>query len=167
LVACANSQAVILFSQLSKNEFFLSFPMDEPLSFLLIQVCRAHRNLAESRLKDIGLHAGQEGVLLHLAQHEGITPSELATELCVEAPTITKTVQRLQTAEWVTRYPDPQDGRVSRLALTDKGRDAIQPIQDIWNSIEATLLQGFTLTEQALARRLVMQMLENLNTPPE
>ena len=51
-----------------------------------------------------------------------LTFGELAGYEQVAAPTITKAVQKLEAKGLVARRPDPDDGRVCRVALTVAGR---------------------------------------------
>ena len=51
-----------------------------------------------------------------------LTFGELAAHEQVAAPTITKAVQKLEARGLVARRPDPDDGRVCRVALTAAGR---------------------------------------------
>lgn len=69
-------------------------------------------------------------LLRQIADSEPLRPGELATRLGVEASHITRTVQQLQKAGYVTRVPDPDDRRAQRIQLTDAGRRAIDKIRD-------------------------------------
>lgn len=137
----------------------------DSVGFLFIQVARAHRLAAESGLNQIGLHAGQEILLLHLGNQAGLTQSELAHLMNVEAPTITKMLQRMEAANLVERRPDPDDGRVTRVYLTAQGKALREPVVEVWQNLENQFLRGLSEMEQALLRRLFMQLLENLTEP--
>ncbi len=52
--------------------------INETLGYLMVQICRAHRNRAQELLAGIGLHAGQEMLVLRLWTADGITQTELA-----------------------------------------------------------------------------------------
>ena len=137
-------------------------PMEETISFLLAQVCKAHRGAANHLLSEFGLHAGQEMVLLSLWRQCGMTQSQLAEELCVEAPTLTRMVQRLEKAELLARCGDADDARVSRVHITAKGRALQEPVAAVWNQLDVQTLQSFTLEERVLLRRLLLQVQQNL-----
>lgn len=132
------------------------------LSGLIIQACRAHRNYAESAMNALGLHTGQEMILFQLWREEGLTPSQFASTLCVEPPTVTKMLQRLEAAGFVERKQDSDDARVSRVYLTPAGRALEQPVCEVWTRLEAQTTQGISEVEQALLARLLRQMAENL-----
>ncbi len=135
---------------------------DENIGVLLAHICKAQRNLAETEFNKLGLHAGQERVLLSLMDEESVGQSDLVTHLCVEPPTVTKMLQRMEQAGWVERRQDDQDGRVSRVNVTAQGRALRQPILQVWNDLEKRMLANMTVTEQTLFRRLLIQALANL-----
>ncbi|MEV5707077.1 MarR family transcriptional regulator [Actinoallomurus sp. NPDC052274] len=56
---------------------------------------------------------------------------ELATLLGVEAPHVTRQVQRLERADFVERVPDPDDRRAQRVRITPKGADAVECIRAV------------------------------------
>ena len=129
---------------------------------LLVQICRAHRNLVSTALDTLGVHAGQDYALYQLAVREGSAQSELAEALCVDPSTVTKMLVRLERDGLIVRRSDIQDGRVSRVYLTERGTALVQPVVDIWNRTEARLEAGLGDAERLLLRRLLLQVLENL-----
>ncbi|MGW4983580.1 MarR family winged helix-turn-helix transcriptional regulator [Streptomyces mirabilis] len=68
-------------------------------------------------------------LLRQMADSEPMRPGELAARLEVEASHITRQVQELQRAGYVSRAPDPDDRRAQRIELTPVGRDAIDRIR--------------------------------------
>src|SRR5262249_32368675 len=113
-------------------------------------------------LAAIDVHVGQEHAVYRLAIQEGITQTQLAEALCVDASTVTKMLLRLERDGVVERKPDGKDARIQRVYLTPRGKTLVQPVIDIWIQAEAQLMAGMTETEQALLRRLLLQVLSNL-----
>ncbi|MFW6690283.1 MarR family winged helix-turn-helix transcriptional regulator [Streptomyces sp. MAR4 CNX-425] len=69
-----------------------------------------------------------------LRQVEGAEPlrlGELAGQLGVEASHVTRQVQQLQKAGYVSRVPDPDDRRAQLIQLTGEGREAIARIRAV------------------------------------
>ncbi|HZA39662.1 MAG TPA: MarR family transcriptional regulator [Actinomycetota bacterium] len=62
--------------------------------------------------------------LMELAAAESLRPASLAQRLRLEKSTVSRLVRQLEKRSWVTRAPDPEDGRAVQLRLTDAGRDA-------------------------------------------
>ena len=133
------------------------------VGYLLVQVMKAHRKRAETGLNDFGLHIGQELILFQLDGQDGRTQSELADALCVEAPTVTKVLQRMETAELIERRQDAGDARVSRVYLMPKSRQLIEPLRGLWAEVEQKTIKGLSEPEVMLLRRLLLQIVENLS----
>jgi DNA-binding MarR family transcriptional regulator len=72
-------------------------------------------------------------------------------------------LQRMEHAGLIERRPDPEDARVSRVYLTPRGRALEQPVLEVWKQLEAQTVAGLSVIEQALLRRLLMQMVANLS----
>ncbi len=96
-------------------------PISDTIGALLVQVCRAHRNKAQQLLSKIDLHPGQEFLLASLWPQDGLTHTEVAENLCVQPATVTRMLDRMETAGLVQRQTDSGDQRVSRVYLTEKG----------------------------------------------
>ena len=134
----------------------------ETLNYLLVQIARSHRNRAQELLSGIGLHVGQELLLLHLSLGDGVTQSELAEEICVQPATLTRSLDRLTRAGLVERRVDAEDQRVSRVYLTEEGRAQRAPIEQIWRELEAWSFANLTTEERLLLRRLLLQVYTNV-----
>lgn len=139
-----------------------SHSIHDTTGFLLVQICRAHRNRAQELLGRLNIHPGQEMMLLRLWSAEGVTQSEVAEQLCVQPATVTRMLDRLERTGLVQRQADTADQRVSRVYLTEVGRGLIAPIQKVWQELESVSFQNLTLAEQILLRRLLLQVYENL-----
>jgi DNA-binding MarR family transcriptional regulator len=133
------------------------------LGYQLLQVHKAHRARAEAALNKLGLHAGQEMLLFRLWIEEGIPQSQLAASMGVEPPTATKMLQRMEHTGLIERRPDPEDARISRVYLTERGRALEQSVLEVWKQLEAQTVVGLSATEQALLHRLLMQVSANLS----
>ena len=134
------------------------------LGFQIIQVSKAHRQSAEKVLNALGLHAGQEMIMLQLWIEEGLTQSYLAERANVEPPTMTQMLQRMERCGLVERRQDAQDGRISRVYLTERGRELEKPVLQAWEYLEEQTLTGLSDVERALLRRLLSQVRTNLSS---
>ncbi len=129
------------------------------------QLARANLALARAfteRLKSMGVYLGQELILLALQEEDGMTQSQLAARHCVDLSTITKVVQRMERAELVLRRPDPDDARISRVYLTEKGRALCEPCWQAWIDLEQQLTQGLSEAERVLLHRLLSVIASNM-----
>lgn len=128
----------------------------------LIRAHRAHHRLGLERLKRMGLYTGQEMLLLSLQREDGMTQSQLATLHHLDLSTITRVVGRIESSGLVELRPDPADARISRVYLTEKGRNLCEPAWQVWLDLEKQLTRGLTDTEQVLLRRLLETVAGNL-----
>jgi DNA-binding MarR family transcriptional regulator len=141
-------------------------PEYESINFLLGTICRAQRGKMNEALTAIGLYAGQEIFLWHLWRQDGLTQSQMVERMCVQPPTVSKMIDRLEKAGLVERRPDTEDSRISRVYLTEQGRKSQAAVRDIWVSIEQQITGGLSIEERIVLRRLLLQVHENLNYSP-
>lgn len=139
--------------------------MSDTLCYLIARVAKAHRCLLGSMLADYQLHIGQENLLMLLWECDGRSQSELSDLMEVEPPTVTKMLNRLEKGGLLERQRDPIDARICRIYLTDAGWALEEPVQQIWQDLEARLTAHFTVEEQIILRRLLMQVRRNLDGP--
>ncbi len=137
-------------------------PIQAPLGCLLAQVCKLYRASTIAHLETIQMHVGQEVILTRLWINEGLTHSELAEQLFVSAPTITNMLKRMEKTGFIERCQDSEDQRVSRVYLTDAGREIRGSVEALWLEIDEQAFAGFSTDEQMFFRRLLMQVQDNL-----
>ncbi|WP_113699744.1 MarR family winged helix-turn-helix transcriptional regulator [Nonomuraea lactucae] len=111
------------------------------LSYAIFTLARAHRAYAAGMLRDLGLHPGQELLLMQLFDRDGQTQSELLESVGLDHSTVSKSLRRLQEAGLLTREPAEHDRRVQLVRLTDKGRAMREPIQAMWSALEQVSVQ--------------------------
>ena len=140
---------------------------EKSLLMLFGQVAHLQLLQAYNLLETFGVHPKQVPVLMILKHHEGLSQRELVDILCVKAPTVAVTVKRLERAGYVERRRDAADQRVSRIYLTEYGKQAIEKIPSHMKQVEEKAIEGFTPEEILLMRRLLLQMRDNLTTSSE
>ena len=134
-------------------------------TYLMVRIAKAQRGLVSSALARMNLHIGQEILLMELWQQDGLTQTELCDRLCVEPPTLTKMLRRLEKTKLLEKRKDCKDARISRIFLTDKGRSLQKPITELWLELEKTILANLSLEEKILYRRFLMQIYQNIKPP--
>jgi MarR family transcriptional regulator, organic hydroperoxide resistance regulator len=132
------------------------------LNVKLMRVARAHRTVAASLLSQVGLHPGQEALLMELWDHDGRTQADLAESLGVEPPTVTKMLQRMEHGDLVHRRPDATDRRAIRVYLTPKGRRLKGKVDKLWSELETRTIDGLSDRQQSSLRSLLNTLEGNL-----
>lgn len=105
-----------------------------------------HRALAGALLAPLGLHPGQEVLLLELDAEGPRTQGQLATASGCEPPTITNSVRKLEAAGLVVRRPSPTDGRVTIVELSDRGHALLPKLKTAWQQLAERTVAGLTAT---------------------
>ncbi|RJL30972.1 MarR family winged helix-turn-helix transcriptional regulator [Bailinhaonella thermotolerans] len=136
------------------------------VSYQLIRLLKAHRQRLAEDLAGLGLHVGQEMLLARLWERDGLSQSELVARLGVEPPTVTKTLQRLERAGFVRREPDPGNRRVSRVYLTERGRELRGPVERAWNRMDDAMLAGLDGPEREALRAMLPRMAAGIAAAP-
>jgi MarR family transcriptional regulator, organic hydroperoxide resistance regulator len=135
----------------------------ETTGFALAKVGRAHRGSVGELLAEVGLHVGQEMVLIELWGEDGLRGGELAERLGVEPPTVTKMLRRLERSGLVGRRRDPEDARSFRVYLTDEGRSLEEPVVRCWERVEEKTLAGMSAGERRTFHQLLTKVRANLD----
>lgn len=133
----------------------------------LFRVSRAHRAAAGRLLREIGLYPGQEVMLGRLADHGDTRQSRLVLELGIDPSTVTKMLQRLERTGLVERRPDPGDRRVSVVAITAKGRDLLDRIEDCWRRLDEITCAGFDDADRDRLAAVLARLEHNLGACQE
>ena len=115
----------------------------------------------------LGLHPGQIPFIMLLSQHKDMSQKEIAEELQVKPPTVNVMVQRMEKAGIIGRKHDPDDQRVTRVFLTEKGQEMKTLVARQVEKNESYVQKGFTDTEKCLFRRFLEQIIENIYNIPE
>ncbi|MFI8851752.1 MarR family transcriptional regulator [Streptomyces sp. 891-h] len=99
-----------------------------PSMAAITSIMRAHQILlseVDAVVKPYGLtFARYEALVLLTFSQKGELPmSKIGERLMVHPTSVTNTVDRLQTAGFVEKRPNPNDGRGTLAAITEKGRE--------------------------------------------
>lgn len=106
-----------------------------------------HRALAGALLAPLGLHPGQEVLLLELDAHGPRSQAQLAAASGCEPPTITNSVRKLEAAGLLVRRPSPADGRVTLVELSHRGHELVPRLKTAWQQLAEQTVAGLTGTQ--------------------
>jgi len=137
-------------------------PIIDNLEFLLVRIGRAHHNRAREEFESIGLGRGQIPVIMNLFAEDGQTNSQLAKKMDVTPATMTNLVKRMEAAGFVYRQRGVKDERVSRVHLTEKGRDIVSQIREKADEMDTVMFAGFSNEERVELRSYMERILNNL-----
>ncbi len=108
--------------------------LDRALTRIAYLITRNRRNGLTTTAAGVPLDRAAVVVLLELADSGAMRPGELAARLEVEAPHVTRQVQRLEKAGYAERATDPGDRRAQLIRLTPAGSAAAARIREVGRS---------------------------------
>jgi MarR family transcriptional regulator, organic hydroperoxide resistance regulator len=122
--------------------------MGDRLGHALARHRHVHHRYIQPRVKALGVFRGQPPVLLTIAEQPGISQVELARCVHVQPPTLARTIDRIEEANFVTRTSDPDDHRINRISLTDHGRETVKQLRVVHDAEHREIFSVLTVTEQ-------------------
>ena len=129
-----------------------------PISHAIFRVGRLHKMMGGNLLRRVGLHPGQELVMMYLWELGPLRQTDLIPLVDSDAATMTRTVRRLEHAGFVRRSPIPDDKRAFLIAPTAAGRALRPQVEQIWNQLEQIAVGGASQRE----RQTILRVLEGL-----
>lgn len=137
------------------------FAIEESLGYLVNRVARSMAHQLAERLRPAGIGIGQWAILLFLWARDGMSQAELAREVAIEPPTMVRTIDRSVRDGLVTRVPDPADGRLSRIYLTERGRSLRDELVPMAVAVNEATLSRLTEGEGKALRRILTRLIED------
>jgi DNA-binding MarR family transcriptional regulator len=134
----------------------------DSLYHIFLEILRLHYYRTHVLLDEVGVYPGQPPMLFVLSKEDGQSQKELANKLNLKPATITVMLKRMEKANLVERRQDPEDQRVSRVYITEKGKKVYKKVNKIMKNLEEECFGNFTVEEKVILRRLLMQIRENL-----
>ena len=131
------------------------FVIEESLGYLVNRAARSMAHQLAEALRPAGVGIGPWAVLMFLWARDGMTQAELSRVVAIEPPTMVRTIDRMVRDGLVTRVPDHDDGRVSRIHLTDRGRSLRDELVPKAAAVNAANLGRLTPAEGRTLRRLL------------
>jgi DNA-binding MarR family transcriptional regulator len=138
-----------------------TFVIEDSLGYLVNRMARQMAHDLAERIRPAGVAIGQWAVLLGLWARDGMTQAELSRVVAIEPPTVVRTVDRMVRDGLVTRAPDPDDGRLSRIYLTERARSLRDELVPLAAAVNAEILNGLTANEGRTLRRLLAKLATN------
>jgi MarR family transcriptional regulator for hemolysin len=132
------------------------------LGFLLHDVARLLRRNFDRRLQSLGLTQAQWRAIVHLSRSEGMTQIALADSLDVQAITIARLIDRMESAGWVQRRNHPLDRRAVQLYLTPRCQPILAEMERRASETFDEALTGLPAATQKHVVDALQRMKQNL-----
>ncbi|MGW3493215.1 MarR family winged helix-turn-helix transcriptional regulator [Streptomyces sp. NPDC001020] len=123
-----------------------------------------HRARTAELLAPLGLHPGQEALLLELARTGPMIQAQLSEALSVEPPSVTLMARKLEASGHVRRTPAPSDKRASIVELTDSGRALADQVKQMWCTLAEETVTGLPAQTVAELPGVLRALAGNVDT---
>ncbi|MFB7669128.1 MarR family winged helix-turn-helix transcriptional regulator [Kitasatospora sp. NPDC056138] len=133
-----------------------------PVSHAIFRVARLHRMIAGQLLRRVGLHIGQELIMMHLWELGPQRQTDLVRLLDSDAATMTRSIKRLENAGFVRRRPDPGDKRAVIIEPTAASQALRHEVERIWAELEDATTGDLAPDQQAEALHILRRVEDSL-----
>jgi DNA-binding MarR family transcriptional regulator len=123
-----------------------------------------HRARAAALLAPLGLHPGQEALLLELARTGPMIQAQLSDALAVEPPSVTLMTRKLEASGHIRRRPVPSDKRASIVELTDSGQALADRVTQLWCALAEETVAGLPAQTVAELPGILTTMTRNVDS---
>ncbi|HCZ01346.1 MAG: MarR family transcriptional regulator [Rhodobacterales bacterium RIFCSPHIGHO2_02_FULL_62_130] len=144
----------------------MNTPPDQ-LGLLLHDAARLLRKRFEERAAHFGLSSAQWRLLVHVLRETRVSQARLADRLEIEPISVSRLVDRMEQAGWVTREPDPDDRRVRVIVATDKTRALRDQLKSTANAVYDEALSGLDPSGRAALLIGLSSVISSLSTPDD
>lgn len=135
-----------------------------PLSHAVFQLARLHKSIAAQLLRETGLRPGQELVLMTLWDRGPQRLVDLVQMLDSDAPTMTRSIARLERSGLVARSRSAQDGRVVIVQATESSLPLRPRVAAAWARLEQLTVGDASERRQAELLRALKELESHLET---
>lgn len=133
------------------------------LTMDLSGITRLHFKLCAQRLENLGIGVGQVPVFMVLVHTpKPLMQHEIAQCIHVTPATISGTLKRMERDGLVVRTADSCDARISRVSLSEKGRELSQKAFEGFSLSSFDMLEGFSGEELDQLCGFIQRMEANL-----
>jgi DNA-binding MarR family transcriptional regulator len=130
---------------------------------LISLAARGFARLSEARLKPLGFGVGQLPVLVALQNGKASTQRDLARFAKVEQPPMAQMLARMQRDDLIRRTPHPEDGRSSRIVLTQAAQARMPDAIETLFKGNRDAMEGFTEEEAVQLVAFLTRLIANLD----
>lgn len=133
----------------------------------MVEMETARRQILHPYFQDLGLSPGQPRILNKLYEKDHVTQRELADKCFMDVATMSRNLDRLEEAGYITREKHPDCRRSFLIVLTKEGRNRAAQVYEDFRLIDEQIWQGFTEEEMAVFLSYAKKIIGNLKSETE
>lgn len=119
--------------------------MEQRLFYLLNKARHRVYKYADQHTEDnLGISITQLGALMLIHENEGCLLKDMASTLNLNNSALTGLANRMEANGLILRQPCPNDGRASRMYLTDLGKEKLSLTKPLIKQLNQAMTAGFS-----------------------
>ncbi|WP_353476401.1 MarR family transcriptional regulator (plasmid) [Salipiger sp. H15] len=130
--------------------------------YLMNRIIARYNKSVETALKEVGVSVAQMRALAVLAESGPYTINELSVLTVIKQPTLSRTLDAMESAGLVRREAQDGDSRFRKISLTDEGRAAYETAWPAMLSMRDRMLQVLDEDERASLNEMLQRVLRNI-----
>ncbi len=123
-------------------------------------------SVRQMRAVNPGLDKASIPLLATLGEQDDVRPSDVAAAAELDPSTVSRQLHQLERLGLVSRRPDGEDGRASRISLTAHGRDSLAMVRASRATMLDTVFRGWPDEDRRHLLRLLDRLLAGLAALP-
>jgi DNA-binding MarR family transcriptional regulator len=132
---------------------------------LFFRLWRASHTRVAEALVSVGLTPPLFALLNVLGARAGAIQQELGAAMGIDPSTMVSLIDKLETSGLAKRRPHPTDRRAREVAITPKGRRALERARRLATEVDDEVLRGLTTNERRQLLTLLRRALDS--APPQ
>ena len=141
-------------------------PVTEFAGQLFFRIWRATHTRTSEMLGSVGLTPALFALLNVIGAREGAIQQELGSALGIDRSTMVSLIDQLESAGLAKRRPSATDRRAREIAITPKGRRALQRARGLILQVEDEVLAGLSVEERGELVALLRRALDSAPAQP-
>lgn len=140
--------------------------IDKSVIHLLHRASQRASEIFAHETRDFDLTARQYAVMTTVAQHEGLSQTDLVRLTGIDRSTLADVVQRLLKRGVIQRERTMQDGRTYAVSLSQEGRDLLDSIKPYARRADRLVLACLGEEDGKLATQILARLLRKVDDAP-
>lgn len=133
-------------------------PEEMTIHMLIGEISKITKDAVRQKSEAEGIPQGFRHIIFHLAHNDGVTQLELARLTHLKPPTISVSLQKMENEGLVSRNADSDDLRKTIVTLTEKGRNIVSGITQIFTDHDKAITDMLTGEEAKVLKTLLLKV---------
>jgi len=121
------------------------------------------RRIASGFLKDKGLNVFESIILSIVYKHKSCTQDRIGEITMSDGAIVARSLKKLEEFGYVSRKPDPENGRRKLVMVTEKGEEIYDKIHQAFHASNELMFKGITEEEQSQLESILEKVFKNLD----